>query len=186
MSNITLPMFDSFHEDFSVSARSSSCPPQTGFNAFAFLAFILLTIDTIMNINNNLNNNNNNRNNNNRNNNNNNRYEQMNMNMNSRKKKSFDDDDDDDEDVDALDTVVKMMTEENVSPWDRRVFHHLLDQESRSQDTGLKVMEWWMTSVARSHPACLLVVPCLAAEEVGLLEQDNHWCPHKYSCPLFQ
>ena len=44
----------------------ASCPPQTGFNTFAFLAFILLTIDTIMNINNNLNNNNNNNNNNDR------------------------------------------------------------------------------------------------------------------------
>ena len=44
----------------------ASCPTQTGFNAFAFLAFILLTIDTIMNINNNINNNNNNNNNNDR------------------------------------------------------------------------------------------------------------------------
>merc|ERR1712080_127738 len=53
-------------------ARSAaSCPPQTGFNAFAFLAFILIAIDTIMNINNNINNNNNNNNN----------FEAMNMNM---------------------------------------------------------------------------------------------------------
>ena len=63
-------------------ARSAaSCPPQTGFNAFAFLAFILIAIDTIMNINNNINNNNNNNNNNDRNNNNNNNFEAMNMNM---------------------------------------------------------------------------------------------------------
>ena len=63
------------------SGRSATaCPPQTGFNAFAFLAFILMTIDTIMNINNNLNNNNNSNNNNDRNNNNNNMFESMNMN----------------------------------------------------------------------------------------------------------
>ena len=61
-------------------SADASCPPQTGFNAFAFLAFILLTIDTIMNINNNLNNNNNSNNNNDRNNNNNNMFESMNMN----------------------------------------------------------------------------------------------------------
>merc|ERR1712037_79723 len=68
-------------------ARSAaSCPPQTGFNAFAFLAFILIAIDTIMNINNNINNNNNNNNNNDRNNNNN--FEAMNMNM----KRSFKED----------------------------------------------------------------------------------------------
>ena len=65
----------------SASSGSSSCPPQTGFNAFAFLAFILIAIDTIMNINNNINNNNNNNNNNDRNNNNNNNFEAMNMNV---------------------------------------------------------------------------------------------------------
>ena len=49
------------------SSEAASCPTQTGFNSFAFLAFILLTIDTLMNINNNLNNSNNNNNNNDRN-----------------------------------------------------------------------------------------------------------------------
>ena len=78
-------------ENFSTTATSSlpwegrsasaECPPQTGFNAFAFLAFILIAIDTIMNINNNINNNNNNNNNNDRNNNNNNNFEAMNMNV---------------------------------------------------------------------------------------------------------
>merc|ERR1719264_2483437 len=68
-------------------ARSAaSCPPQTGFNAFAFLAFILIAIDTIMNINNNINNNNNN---NDRNNNNNNNFEAMNMNSRSFKENNI-------------------------------------------------------------------------------------------------
>ena len=73
---------------FQETGRSAgaSCPPQTGFNAFAFLAFILMTIDTIMNINNNLNNNLNSNNNNDRNNNNNNMFESMNMN----ERRSFD------------------------------------------------------------------------------------------------
>ena len=70
-------------------ARSASCPPQTGFNAFAFLAFILIAIDTIMNINNNINNNNNNNNNNDRNNNNNNNFEAMNMNSRSFKENNI-------------------------------------------------------------------------------------------------
>ena len=70
-------------------ARSASCPPQTGFNAFAFLAFILIAIDTIMNINNNINNNNNNNNNNDRNNNNNNNFEAMNMNSRSFKENNL-------------------------------------------------------------------------------------------------
>ena len=64
------------------SSEAASCPTQTGFNSFAFLAFILLTIDTLMNINNNLNNSNNDSNNNDRNNNNNNMYESMNTNTN--------------------------------------------------------------------------------------------------------
>ena len=87
----SLLLASSSSENFATTATSSfpwegrsasaECPPQTGFNAFAFLAFILIAIDTIMNINNNINNNNNNNNNNDRNNNNNNNFEAMNMNV---------------------------------------------------------------------------------------------------------
>merc|ERR1711868_50958 len=127
---------DVINTDLIGTGRSSgdACPTQTGFNAFAFLAFILLAIDTIMNINNNLNNNNNNRNNNNRNNNNNNRYEQMNMNMNSRKRKSFE------TNLTSMQIIEKMMLEENVSPWSKEIFLELMKDKSPEQN-GLSVME---------------------------------------------
>ena len=173
LENITSIISDQDRDIFS-GRSAASCPPQTGFNAFAFLAFILLTIDTLMNINNNLNNNNNNRNNNNRNNNNNNRYEQMNMNMNSRKKKSLDSDS-----LTAMESVEKMMIEESVSPWDKRIFQELL-----AEGSGLGVMEKWMTSVARAHPECLLAIPCMTSQEWGWYPDQQ--CLSKQSCPLFQ
>ena len=62
---------------------SAQCPPvksSNGFSPFAFLGFILISINTVMNIANNLSNNNNNRNNNNRDNNNNNLFNSNNVN----------------------------------------------------------------------------------------------------------
>ena len=70
-------------------AAKKKCPPvkvQNGFSPFAFLAFILISINTIMNISNNISNNNNNRNNNNNDNNNNNLFSSNNVNM----RRSFD------------------------------------------------------------------------------------------------
>ena len=70
-------------------AAKKKCPPvkvKNGFSPFAFLAFILISINTIMNISNNISNNNNNRNNNNNDNNNNNLFSSNNVNM----RRSFD------------------------------------------------------------------------------------------------
>ena len=51
-----------------IRSAKQKCPPvkvNKGFSPFAFLAFILISVNTIMNISNNISNNNNNRNNNN-------------------------------------------------------------------------------------------------------------------------
>ena len=151
------------------SSEAASCPTQTGFNAFAFLAFILLTIDTLMNINNNLNNSNNNNNNNDRNNNNNNMYESMNTNTNSRRRRGA-----------ALDRAVEMMAEEEVSPWDRRLVAQLLEA---GDSRGLGAVEAWLGSVLRAAPACAAVVPCLAAAE---WTGARLTCPDTNLCPLFE
>merc|ERR1719461_954251 len=113
------------------SGRSSdSCPTQTGFNAFAFLAFILLTIDTIMNINNNLNNNNN------RNNNNNNMFESMDMNeRRSFHQESF---------LSSSVLKVQKMLAEGTNPWDKSVFEALRGDD-KEISSGPQVMQNWMT-----------------------------------------
>ena len=76
---------DEIGDHFRVTrAAAKKCPPvkvQNGFSPFAFLAFILISINTIMNISNNISNNNNNRNNNNNDNNNNNLFSSNNVNM---------------------------------------------------------------------------------------------------------
>ena len=98
----------------------------------------------------------------------------MNMNMNTRKRKSLDS-----ESLTAMESVERMMVEEGVSPWDKRIFQTLLVEES-----GLGVMEKWMLSVARSHPDCLLAIPCMTAQEWGWYPDQQ--CPSKQYCPLFQ
>ena len=157
------------------SSEAASCPTQTGFNALAFLAFILLTIDTLMNINNNLNNSNNNNNNNDRNNNNNNMYESMNTNTNTGRRlggaagRGA-----------AQDRAVEMMVEEEVSPWDPRLVAQLLEAED---SRGLGAVEAWLSSVLRAAPACAAVVPCLAAAEWTGARLS---CPDTNLCPLFE
>lgn len=155
-------------------SADASCPPQTGFNAFAFLAFILLTIDTIMNINNNLNNNNNSNNNNDRNNNNNNMFESMNMNeRRAFHKESL---------LPPSALKVQKMLSQGKSPWDRKVFETLRSSDKVS--SGPEVMAMWLSSVVTAHPACIMVIPCLAAQEVWGQEQGG-FCPDKLTCPLF-
>ena len=65
-----------FQQHHRVTRGAKKCPPvkTTGFSPFAFLAFILISINTISNISNNISNNNNNNNNNNDDNNNNNLF----------------------------------------------------------------------------------------------------------------
>merc|ERR1712156_584090 len=154
----SLLLASSSSENFSTTATSSfpwegrsasaECPPQTGFNAFAFLAFILLAIDTIMNINNNINNNQNNNNNNDRNNNNNNMFENMQMNMNSGRM------------LTGLSSVraEALLKGGNVSPWDKQIFKEL---HQEMQETGghskVDVMRAWLVSVMVSSPSCLTI-----------------------------
>ena len=107
-----------------------------------------------------------------RNNNNNNMYESMNMNTNSRRKKSF-------EGNNSMDNVAKMFREENVSPWDKRVFLEIMNE-----DSGLGVMERWLTSVVVNYPTCAVTIPCLAASEWWGTSHDI--CPDKKKCPLFE
>ena len=88
LANFTLNTIAS-EDHFRVIRAAKKCPPvkvQNGFSPFAFLAFILISINTIMNISNNISNNNNNRNNNNNDNNNNNLFSSNNVNM----RRSFD------------------------------------------------------------------------------------------------
>jgi len=169
---------DVINTDLIGTGRSSgdACPTQTGFNAFAFLAFILLAIDTIMNINNNLNNSNNNRNNNNRNNNNNNMFESMNMNMNTgkRKKKSIE------TGHESINNLENMIIEEQLSPWDKRIFEELMNS---SETRGLDIMEKWILTTMKIYPSCLLVIPCQAAQE--WTNTNYEICPNKFNCPLF-
>merc|ERR1712014_56734 len=141
-------------------SASAECPPQTGFNAFAFLAFILLTIDTVMNINNNISNNNNNNNNNDRNNNNNNNFESMNMNMNSGRGLG--------NNITAPDIlfserVSTLMKENNLSPWDRKVFKELQEElrERNLLRSNVDLIKVWLVSVILTSPSCLVVIPCL-------------------------
>ena len=109
-------------------------------------------------------------------------YESMNMNMNSRKRKSFE------TNLTSMQSIEKMMLEENVSPWSKEIFLELMKDKSPEQN-GLSVMETWLMSVTRSYPSCVLVIPCLAAQEyVGGSSQQfsfSHLCPHKSTCPLF-
>jgi len=152
-------------------ARSAaSCPPQTGFNAFAFLAFILIAIDTIMNINNNINNNNNNNNNNDRNNNNNNNFEAMNMNM----RRSFKE-----ENLYAEVAAAESLLTNGSSPWSPEVWSAVAGKRR-----GLAVMRGWVEALGRAHPACLLILPCLTAADL-LHQSISRFCPPTLSCPLF-
>lgn len=154
------------------AGHGQSCPPQTGFNAFAFLAFILLTIDTVMNILNNLNNNNNSNNNNDRNNNNNNMFESMNMS----ERRSFP------WDSFLPKSVIEAqsMLASGSSPWDRGVFETLA-LHSGDEGKGLQVMQMWVASVLTTYPSCMLVIPCLAWQEMT----DIHCPATKAACPLF-
>merc|ERR1712109_295884 len=176
----SLLLASSSSENFATTATSSfpwegrsasaECPPQTGFNAFAFLAFILIAIDTIMNINNNINNNNNNNNNNDRNNNNNNNFEAMNMNV----RRSFQ------EDGSCKEVLAgKLLLSNGTSPWSPEVWNTVA-----GPNRGLVVMRRWMEALALSHPVCLVVLPCLAA--VDLVHPSiGRFCPPRLSCPLF-
>ena len=107
-----------------------------------------------------------------RNNNNNNMYESMNMNMNKRRRKSL-------EVNNSMKTVEKMFREENVSPWDKRVFLELMNESS-----GLGAMERWLASVVVTYPSCAVTIPCLAASEWW--GTSNNFCPDKKKCPLFE
>ena len=98
-------------------------------------------------------------------------YESMNMNMNSRRKKSLGFNN-------SKETVGKMLKEDNLSPWDKRVFLELMKESS-----GLEVMEQWLASVVISYPACALTIPCLAVSEWSGM--GDAMCPDKTSCPLF-
>ena len=87
----------------------------------------------------------------------------------------------------SMEMIEKMMLEENVSPWNKEIFLELIKDKSPEQN-GLSVMETWLTSVIRSYPSCVLVIPCLAAQEwMGTSQKFgfNSLCPDKSSCPLF-
>ena len=99
-------------------------------------------------------------------------YESMNMNTNSRRRKSF-------EVNNSMDTVEKMFAEDQVSPWDKRVFLELMKESS-----GLEVMEKWLTSVVVTYPSCAVTIPCLAASEWS--GTNLNFCPDKKNCPLFE
>merc|ERR1712083_864318 len=122
-------------------ARSASCPPQTGFNAFAFLAFILIAIDTIMNINNNINNNNNNNNNNDRNNNNNNNFEAMNMNSRSFKENN----------ICPEVASAEALLSNGSSPWSPEVWTAVAGK-TLAKRRGLGVVRGWVEALTRAHP----------------------------------
>ena len=99
-------------------------------------------------------------------------YESMNMNTKSRRRKSF-------EVNNSMETVEKMLREDKVSPWDKRVFLEIMKESS-----GLGVMETWLASVVMTHPACAVTIPCLAASEWSGSSFD--FCPDKKNCPLFE
>ena len=110
-------------------------------------------------------------------------FESMNMNMNSRKRKSFESSSNSTE---YPNIAEKLMIEQNLSPWDREIFLQLL-QENKKQESnnGLRVMETWLTSVMRTHPSCLVVIPCLAAQEWSGSDNMFTMCPSIDTCPLF-
>merc|ERR1711976_323049 len=137
-------------------AAKKNCPPvkvQNGFSPFAFLAFILISINTIMNISNNISNNNNNRNNNNNDNNNNNLFSSNNVNM----RRSFDFvPDSESELIEALQSGI-------ISPWSPKLFETLRRSGEGSQKRILKapqLMHRWLYLVGKAFPQCLVNFSC--------------------------
>ena len=75
-----------------------------------------------------------------------------------------------------------LMTEDSVSPWDRRVFKVV--QEEMGDAGGVELMRSWLVTVMVSNPSCLVVLPCLAMQE-WLHFDTTLLCRDKSTCSLF-
>ena len=148
--------------------RSAKCPPvkaTNGFSPFAFLAFILISINTVMNISNNISNNNNNRNNNNDDNNNNNLFNSNNVNKAERRRRSW------------RSLAMQLEEEELVadlrnhilSPWSMEFFDHLRSRSSSSLEKrplSLQMMHQWLHLTIKAFPSCLYNFGCEMADSL--------------------
>ena len=74
-----------------------------------------------------------------------------------------------------------LMTEDSVSPWDRRVFKVLQEEMG---DSGVDLMRSWLVTVMVTSPSCLVVLPCLAMQE-WLQFDMTLLCRDKSTCSLF-
>ena len=154
-------------------AAKKKCPPvkvQNGFSPFAFLAFILISINTIMNISNNISNNNNNRNNNNNDNNNNNLFSSNNVNM----RRSFDEVPDSGKLINFLvfrlvhfsltfadSELIEALRSGIVSPWSPKLFETLRrGKEKRTLKAPELMHRWLYLVVVKVFPKCLLNFSC--------------------------
>lgn len=149
-----------------IRSAKEECPPvkhNNGFSPFAFLAFILISVNTVMNIANNISNNNNNRNNNNNDNNNNNLFNSINVNMAMKRRRRFTEEDD----------LVEALRNKSLDPWSAEFFRYL---RSKYDGKATVMMHQWMTSVTTAYPACLLALPCTLFKS-----QEDCW---KQECPL--
>jgi hypothetical protein len=168
-----------------VTRSSAKCPPikTKGFSPFAFLAFILISVNTVMNISNNLSNNNNNNNNNNDDNNNNNLFNSNNVNM----RRSF-----------FSSNNAEMALKNGTSPWDLEIFEairhghgHGGGHQQHPRRSGLEVMHHWLKMVLLSRPSCALTIGC-ALGEMWSPESSSEWhhriCDSQiaFQCPLLQ
>ena len=84
------------------------------------------------------------------------------------------------------DRVSALLTEDRLSPWDRKVFKEL-EMELREREflrSNVDVIKVWLVTVLRASPSCLMVLPCLAMEEWFYFD-TSLYCADKSTCSLF-